>query len=231
MGKVTIQEYTTKYPLTMIGEQAGICWGSNISEDEKNIKRAIECILNNHGRTMEFPDVYLILDGYSARVCREWYTHIGGSPTRLQASTRYINYTDFPYVIPPKIDLNEQANKIYTDTMKTISDSLNQLIEMGIPKEDASMLLPLGMETKVVCKHNLRNLFDMSHQRMCMRAYWEYRELFNDLCIALMKYSPQWKEIVLNCFKPKCEYFGYCNEKYSCGKCSIKKDNDWIQGN
>ncbi len=40
-----------------------------------------------------------MLEGYSARVIRKWYTHIGGQPTRLQASTRYIDYEHgFSYV-------------------------------------------------------------------------------------------------------------------------------------
>lgn len=88
MGKVIIQsEYTTRNPITMIGKEAGICWGADITDDNKNYKRGLECLENEHGRTFEFPDVYTVLDGYSARVIREWYTHIGGAPTRLQAST------------------------------------------------------------------------------------------------------------------------------------------------
>lgn len=230
MGQVIIQEYTTKTPLQMIGEQAGICWGSDLTDKEKNIKRAIDCIKSGHGRTMEFPDVYMVLDGYSARVGREWYTHIGGSPTRLQASTRYINYQNFPYVTPIKISNNEDAKEIYDKTMQYISDSFGKLMELGIPKEDVALLLPLGMETKIVCKHNLRNLFDMSHQRMCNRAYWEYRQLFNDLCNALSNYSEEWKLIVDNCFKPKCELYNppACPEGKGCGKYNkLQKGDQW----
>lgn len=127
----------------------------------------------------------MTIDGYSARVIREWYTHIGGSPTRLQASTRYINYNDFEYIIPPSINKNLAAKNEFIKAMAQIKASLMALEDMKIPKEDLAMLLPLGMTTKVVCKHNLRNLMDMSHQRMCNRAYWEYRELFKDVCAAL----------------------------------------------
>lgn len=87
MGTVTIQRFTYKNPISMIGEEAGVCWGADTSDPEKNYKRGLDCLENEHGRTFEFPDVYMILDGYSARVIREWYTHIGGAPTRLQAST------------------------------------------------------------------------------------------------------------------------------------------------
>lgn len=87
MGKIIITEDTTKEPITMIGRYASYCWGADISNPEKNYERGLNCLKSEHGRTWEFPDIYMILDGYSARVIREWYTHIGGSPSRLQAST------------------------------------------------------------------------------------------------------------------------------------------------
>ena len=220
MGSVIINSDTTKNPITMIGRYAGECWGSDTSDDSKNYKRGIDCLRNQHGRTFEYPDVYMTIDGYSARVIREWYTHIGGSPTRLQASTRYINYNDFEYIIPPSIDKNLAAKWEFTKAIAQIKTSLIALKDMKIPKEDLAMLLPLGMATKIVCKHNLRNLMDMSHQRMCNRAYWEYRKLFEDVCVALSQYSDEWKYIVDNYFMPKCEILGGCPESKGCGKYS-----------
>ena len=218
MGKVIIQDYTTKAPLEMIGAESGICYNSDTSDLIKNYNRGLECLRTQHGRTFEFPDVYLVLDGYSARVIREWYTSVGGLPTRLQASTRYIKYGEFNYITPPSIKKDEDALKKYNNLMEQISKTYKELEECGIPKEDIANILPLGMETKVVCKHNLRTLIDMSHQRMCTRAYWEYRQLFLDLCKALSEYSPQWKIIVDEFFVPKCEYLHYCPEKHSCGR-------------
>lgn len=219
MGKVIIQEDTTKEPIQMIGKYAGECWGADTTSASKNFKRGLGCINSGHGRTMEFPDVYMILNGYSARVIREWYTHIGGAPTRLQASTRYINYEKgFDYIIPPKIKSNENAESVYINTMELIQGALMQLESMGIPREDSALLLPLGMETKIACKHNFRNLVDMSRQRMCTRAYWEYRQLFNDIAQALAEYSDEWKILVNGMFMSKCEEKGFCEEEKSCGK-------------
>ena len=85
MGQIIINERTTKDPITLIGEMSGVCYNAPIDNKEKNYKRGIHNLKSGHGRTWEFPDVYLTLDGYSARVIREWYTHIGGMPTRLPA--------------------------------------------------------------------------------------------------------------------------------------------------
>lgn len=225
MGKIIIQEFTCKKPITLIGTEAGVCQGADISDDNKNYKRGIDCLEQEHGRTWEFPDVYMILDEYSARVMREWYTHIGGLPTRLQASTRYIDYEHgFEYVTPPSIKNNEVANNTYDELMDVISKYLLELDKLGIPREDSALGLPLGMTTKVVCKHNFRNLADMSYQRECSRAYHEYRKLFNDLCTELSKYSEEWKYLVDNYFMPKCEKYGFCKEKKSCGRKPKKEE-------
>ncbi len=218
MGIITILPETTKNPITLMGQRAGICWNANVSDDGKNYKRGVDCIKSGHGRVMEYVNVEMVLDGYSARVIREWYTHLGGAPTRLQASTRYINYENFGYIVPNSINRNEEAITIYTRVMKFISAGLQDLDNIGIPREDASMILPLGMTTKIVDKRNLRNIIDMSRQRMCNRAYWEYRELFKDICNALREYSDEWEWIVDNLFHAKCDEVGYCTESKSCGR-------------
>lgn len=219
MGKIIILEETTKNPITLMGKRAGVCWGADITDDTKNYKRGLDCLLSGHGRVMEYVNVEMIIDGYSARVIREWYTHLGGAPTRLQASTRYINYENFVYIVPPKIADNKEALEKYNEMMTKITDTCNYLEnECNIPREDAAMLLPLGMETKIVDKRNLRNLVDMSGQRMCTRAYWEYRQMFNDIAKALSDISEEWKYIVDNYFMPKCEKVGYCTEIKSCGR-------------
>lgn len=220
MGTITILPETTKNPITLMGERAGVCWGANVSDDEKNYKRGLDCIKSGHGRVMEFVNVEMIIDGYSAKVLREYYTHIGGSPTRLQASTRYINYSKgdgFNYTTPKSIDTNG-CWLVWSELMNTINDTVKLLIDEGVPVEDATMALPLAYSSKMVDKRNLRNFVDMSRQRMCNRAYWEYRELFNDICNALREYSEEWKWIVDNLFHAKCDEVGYCTETKSCGR-------------
>lgn len=216
MGKVIIQTETTKNPIQLIGKEAGICWGAKTTDKEKNYKRGLDCLKANHGRTLEFPQVYATISGYSAKTLRELYTHIGSLPTRLQASTRYIGYDNFKVVYIPSICDNPETEKIYNNTIECIRSSLAQLKELGVPNEDATMILPLCMETKMVLRTNLRHLIDMSHQRECNRAYWEFRELFRDLKEALANYDEEWKYLVDNYFMPKCKYLGFCPENNSC---------------
>lgn len=227
MGKVTIQEETTLTPISLIGKEAGICWGANTLDKDKNYKRGLDCIHSNHGRTLEFPDIYMVLDGYSARVIREFYTHIGGAPTRLQASTRYIDYEHgFESIYPSSIKdcKDSEALIAYTSALKEIKNSLQTLDACGIPREDSANLLPLGMTTKIVVKINSRTLIDMSRQRMCNRAYWEFRQLFKDIYDALYNYSKEWKTFVTENFMAKCDACGYCVEAKCCGRKPKKED-------
>ena len=219
MGRITVLPETTLNPISLIGARAGVCWGGDITDAEKNYKRGLDCIESGHGRTLEYVNVELVLEGYSARVIREWYTHIGGAPTRLQASTRYIDYEHgFEYVTPPSIEANERAKGIYNQLMSTISNCLSYLDEVGIPREDSAMGLPLGMTTKIVVKMNLRTLIEMMHQRLCTRAYWEFRRLCIDLMKALSEYSDEWKYLAEHYLQPKCEAYGYCTERDTCGR-------------
>ena len=172
MKKVTIMPDTPKNPLEQMGLYAGVCWGADTSDKEKNIRRGKGCIDSGHGRILELPQVYMIIEGYSARCIREFYTHIGGNPTRLQESTRYIQYGDFDYIVSPSIAKDKKANYIYKAVMKIISFAYKKLEKLGIPKEDIANILPLGMETKIIDRTNARQIIDMSHQRDCTRAYW-----------------------------------------------------------
>lgn len=224
MGKIIIQSETTENPISLIGKEAGICYGSDTSSEKKNYKRGLMNLESGHGRTMEFPQVFITIEGYSARVIRELYTHIAGGPTRLQASTRYIDYGKFEYIVPNSVKNNENALHEYIRAMKAIEESFVNLQDLDIPKEDIANILPLGMTTKIVMRTNLRHLIDMSHQRLCSRAYWEFRELMKDLKIALANYSTEWEYLVDNYFIPKCEVCGFCTEHNSCGR-KQKKEN------
>lgn len=225
MSRVIIQDETTKNPLQLIGKESGCCWGSDITNPEKNIRRGLDCIESGHDRVMEYPQIYMELEDYSARVIREFYTHIGGASTRLQASTRYIDYeTGFDYITPPKVWANPEGKEIYIQAMKDIQKALQKLDALKVPREDCAMLLPLGMTTKVVCRMNLRTLADMSHNRLCSRAYWEFRQLMGDIMTALRNYSEEWNTVIPMVCKPKCEIYGFCTEKKSCGRMP-KKDS------
>lgn len=219
-GNVIILSETTDEPLTFAGKLAGVCWGADTNDHEKNLKRGIDCLKSGHMRVLEYPQIYMIIDGYSARCIRELYTHII-DVTRLQASTRYIDYKNFDYYMPGFIARNSEAADTYDATMEEIQMSLDYLTnECRISKEDAANLLPLGMKTKIVFRCGLRELINIMEQRLCARAYHEIRKLMYEIIGSLRIYSDEWKMLIdeYNIFVPKCKRLHYCPERYSCGR-------------
>ena len=224
MKNIEIKEWTMKDPLSCMGYNAGVCWGAKLDKD-KNIARAIDCIKSGHGRVEELPDVYLVIEGFSAKALRELYTHIGGSPTRLQASTRYIDYEKgFDVVTPPSVENNNDAAEVWHKAISDIKMAMSALKALGIPKEDYTNLLPLAYQSKMIWKVNLRTLVNFMNLRTCSRAYWEIREFSNMLKKALMEYSPEWEIICKELFVPKCDAIGYCTEAKCCGRHKTKSE-------
>ena len=187
MKSIKILDWTMKDPLNCIGMCAGICWGSDTSVTKKNVKRALSCIDAQHGRVEELPDVYVVIDGYSAKCIRELYTHIGGAPTRLQASTRYIDYTStdmIDVVTPHTVERNQIAKIIWDTAIYNITKAMNDLKNLNIPNEDLTNLLPLAYCTEMVWKVNLRTLINFFNMRMCNRyllIFFEVRKVWSIL--------------------------------------------------
>ena len=110
--------------------------------------------------------------------------------------------------------------------MKYINCTINKFInEYGIPIEDATMGLPIAYHSMMADKRNFRSIVDMTAQRTCVRAYWEYRmELMNDYLKALRQYSSEWDTLINMTCTPKCERVGFCTEKRSCGYMPHKEE-------
>lgn len=207
---IEIINYTPN-PLTLMGKVASECWGS---KPKDYTKVAIDCIESGHSRVLEFPDIIIAISDYSARLIREIYTHIVGT-SRLQASTRYINYKDFDYYIPKSIENNEYTCEEYIQFMNNVQQTYKYFIEQGIPKEDIANILPFGMNSKMILKINARALLHMAEVRMCKRALQEFQDFMDELVYAIVNLDEEWK-IISNYMKPKCEVYGFCNEKNSC---------------
>lgn len=215
---IKILDYTNK-PLSLMGEVASVCWDSKPS---KHI--GIACLESGHDRVSEFADITVEISGYSARTIRELYTHIQGT-SRVQRSTRYVNEGDFDYYIPKSIKNNKQALSEYQVIMNDISNAYKTLEFMDIPKQDIANILPLGSYTTIVLKINIRALIHMCHLRLCTRALDEFRSgLMVELLDKTKNINEEYKFIVDNYCKVKCEVVGYCSEQHCCGKMPRKED-------
>lgn len=73
----------------------------------------------------------------------------------------------------PAEDRVEIADEVYETCMEAYSD----LIETGVPKEDARMLLPIGTKVNLTFSMNARALMHLLDMRLKADAQWEIRHV------------------------------------------------------
>ena len=153
-------------------------------------------------------------------------------------SQRYVKEDQFEYVLPPEIEKDKEAKKIYIQAMEKAQEEYDRLAEMltarhkadmiaaGMDEktasrnaekkaiEDARFVLPNACTTKMVVTMNARSLLNFFSHRCCNRAQWEIQEV----AIEMYKLC---REVAPNLFShagPPCVR-GKCTEgKMSCGK-------------
>ena len=137
-----------------------------------------------------------------------------------QRSQRYCSEDGFEYITPYSIKTDADAWREYDEVMCLIQDAYNNLQKLGIPNEDARMVLPNACETQIEVKMNLRALMNFMNERLCTCAQWEIRQLALAMKKAIVEKYPELEPYLV----PKCEKngkeFGACNESKSrtCGR-------------
>lgn len=94
-----------------------------------------------------------------------------------QQSQRYVSHREqFSAVTPPTIASRPDLQERYQEAMKQAHAVYRDLVDAGIPAEDARFVLPNAAETKIVVTMNARELWHFFSLRCCRRAQWEIRE-------------------------------------------------------
>lgn len=122
-------------------------------------------------------------------------------------SGRY-NKTHCDIVIPPKIAKNEKALAKTKEFAEYNTKLIQELLDMGIPFEDARMLSPQGIKTNIVMTMNARELLHFFNLRCCARAQWELREVANEMLKQVKRVAPT----IFENAGPSCVRLGYCPE-------------------
>jgi thymidylate synthase (FAD) len=79
-------------------------------------------------------------------------------------------------IIPPTIKNNQQALGIFLKATKQSEEAYIDLVNMGIPAEDARFILPHGQKTNIVVSGPIPHLMDFISKRIEKGAQWEIRD-------------------------------------------------------
>jgi len=71
----------------------------------------------------------------------------------------------------------KERTELANDVYETCMDAYRELVDAGVPKEDARMLLPIGTKVNMTFSMNARSLMHLLDMRLKADAQWEVREL------------------------------------------------------
>ncbi|MFB6169762.1 MAG: FAD-dependent thymidylate synthase [Haloarculaceae archaeon] len=71
----------------------------------------------------------------------------------------------------------ERREEVFREAISSAVDSYQQLLDLGMPPEDARFVLPIGTEVNMVMSMNARMLMHVADMRAAADAQWEIREL------------------------------------------------------
>lgn len=216
--KAELIDYTDN-PERNVATAARLCYSKKGAAElnEEMSREKVEDLVRKvvgMGHTSTLEHTYFFFHVQCSRVTSHQIVRQRIGTSYSQRSQRYVTEDNFDYIIPPKIKKNEKAHKIFKEKMEELEDTYLQLIEMGIPKEDARFILPT-IKTNIVISYNARSLMHFIRLRACNRAQWEIRILARQMLNEVKKVAP----VIFENAGPPCETDLECPEgDLSCGK-------------
>ncbi len=108
-----------------------------------------------------------------------------------QQSQRYVELRDVRAVVPPSVAADPELAARFREELERQWRVYADLVDRGIPAEDARYLLPNACETKLVVTMNARELRHFFRLRLCRRAQWEIRDLALAMLRAVVPVAPR----------------------------------------
>lgn len=136
-----------------------------------------------------------------------------------QEAMRVIDASGFDHMVPPSVlEADTPVHIIWDNCMDEIDFAYRELVEKGIPRQDARGVLPTNVLTNITAKFNLRSLHTMAELRLCTRTQGEYQEVFREMRRLVVQVHP-WAEEFINVF---CVNHGHCAfPRYGEAECPV----------
>jgi len=191
-------------------------------KQQKLIQSVIE---SGHGSTIEHIVFTFAISGVSRTLSHQLVRHRAGVAFDQQ-SQRYVKYKGASTMLPTTLAEGDPAlRQRYEDQVEGALDLYGDLVDAGVPGEDARFVFPNATRTNLIMTANLRALIHMSGLRLCTMAQWEIRRLFQLIRHEVFNVSP----FLGSFLAPKCVPLGYCDERGNKdGHCPIRPHKDEV---
>lgn len=238
----------TPHPEKIVSAAAKLCYSKTGTSDilegltDEKIESFIEKLASlGHESPIEHVSYTFAVEGVSRVLTHQLVRHRIASFS--QQSQRYVKLNQFEYIMPPMIEKDPRAKKIFIQAMEedqkhydalveTLEETYNkEFLSQGLSEkkakrfsekkaiEDARFVFPNACETKIILTMNARTLMHFFKHRCCDRAQWEIRDMADKMLSLVKEVSPTlFKFAGPNCVS------GPCPEgAMTCGKASEKK--------
>jgi thymidylate synthase (FAD) len=145
--------------------------------DDARIQKVLTTIMKSgHFSALEHASYTFAVDGISRALTHQLVRHRLASFN--QQSQRYVTYAGDPEVVTPSTVAEDPgALAAFNTAIDVAYATYAQLVEAGIPAEDARYVLPNACISKIVITMNIRELLHFFEARCCRRAQWEIQDL------------------------------------------------------
>lgn len=127
-------------------------------------------------------------------------------------SQRYVRLSEETQLVIPESIQNSDFGLRVRAVMEVVMDLYQQMVDDGIPCEDARYITPQAVPTVLIMTMNARELLHFFSLRCCNRAQWEIREMADEMLKLCRDAAPG----IFDKAGPGC-VTGTCPEKKPCG--------------
>lgn len=168
--EVKLMAYTPD-PVWVCALAASKCYCS-----EPKVATVRACIKNGHDSVIEHASFTFEITGVSRALLAQLTRHRIGWSYSVR-SQRYVEQGAEEYVTPDSVQTDSDSLEIYKSTMAVAHAAYKKLLDAGIKREDARMVLGQGYTTELIVTANARSLRHFFDLRLDNRAQWEIRDL------------------------------------------------------
>lgn len=194
--------YSPNKPSEIVSLEGGKYFGAKATDGKEGTEadRLIRHIVKSgHTSTLEHITFTFALEGVSRALLSQLTRHRVGFSYSVQ-SQRYVKFSSdsksggFDYVVPEKVKA-KGLESYYREIMQVIQEEYDNLIDNGVPQEDARSILPQSATCNLVLTVNLRALLDFFNKRGRKNsgAQAEISQLANELKDKVCQVEP-WVE-------------------------------------
>ncbi len=220
----------TPEPERLVALAARLCYSAStiadLTEDvsRRDVRTLVRRVLSmGHESVLEHATFTFGVEGISRAASHQLVRHRIASYS--QQSQRYVS-ADFGYVAPATVARGRTLGK-YERHMRQSAALYREMLEAGVPAEDARFVLPNATETKILVTMNARELRHFFALRACRRAQWEIR----GLALAMLGLAKEKAPLLFEDAGPGCVR-GRCPEgKMTCGDAAgVRKEIAAVSG-